>query len=458
LFHNFLAFYGKKLYLIISKGVAEKENMSTPITMPKQGQSVETCVLLEWMKKKGEQVKQGEILFSYETDKASFEFESPVSGVLLETFFSAQDDVPVHTAVAVIGEPGESVEHYRPEKDRPAEKNHETGKIPSLPAGEASALPVSAEGTIPQEPGSASPRAKKRADERGIDLTGVNGTGPGVRIIERDVLALPAPARTRRMQVPEEGTGRHDRSGTVERGASPAEDTVSEVKLSNMRKIIGSRMHQSLQQSAQLTMHAWADATALAACRKRFKSLFKEGKSAADITITDMVALAAARTLPSHPELNGLYKEEKVLRYRHVHLAMAVDTPRGLMVPVVRFADLLPLSSLSAQIKELAAQCREGAINPDLLSGGTITISNLGAFGIESFTPILNPPQVAILGVNAIVPRPVQTERGGCEVRPHIGFSLTIDHRVVDGAPGARFLKALCDAVAAIDSMLAVWG
>ena len=170
-----------------------------------------------------------------------------------------------------------------------------------------------------------------------------------------------------------------------------------------------------------------------------------------------MIALVVARTLPSHPELNSLYKDEKVLRYEHVHLAMAVDTPRGLMVPVVRFADQLPLESLSVRLKELAAQCREGSINPDLLTGGTITISNLGTFGIESFTPILNPPQVAILGVNAIAPRTVQAENGDYAVRPHIGFSLTIDHRVVDGAPGARFLKELCDHIAAVDSMLAVW-
>jgi pyruvate dehydrogenase E2 component (dihydrolipoamide acetyltransferase) len=284
----------------------------------------------------------------------------------------------------------------------------------------------------------------------------VNGTGPRGRIIERDVLAQPVLTRTAAMRRITEGLaaptgspGRQDRIRSADlvkaktpRYASPVEDFVSEVKLSNMRKIIGTRMQQSLQQSAQLTMHAFADATVLVACRKQFKA------RSTDITITDMIALAVARTLPQHPELNGIYKDEKILRYRHVHLAMAVDTPRGLMVPVVRFADLLLLEGLSLKLKELAAQCREGSINPDLLSGGTITISNLGAFGIESFTPILNPPQVAILGVNTIAPRPVQTEQGGCSVHPHIGFSLTIDHRVVDGAPGARFLKALCDTVA----------
>jgi pyruvate dehydrogenase E2 component (dihydrolipoamide acetyltransferase) len=433
LFHIFLAFYGKRLYIIISKRVAEKKFMSTPITMPKQGQSVETCVLLEWMKKKGEQVRQGDILFTYETDKASFEFESPVSGVLLETFFNAQDDVPVHTVVAVVGQPGESIEQFRPGKSA-----RSAAAISSTPPSKkAPAMPAPAAGNIKPVPGTASPRALRKAEKRRSDLSMVEGTGPGGRIIERDVLSLP-----RFPETAAAGSADGPRDG----------DIVSEVKLSNMRKIIGTRMQQSLQQSAQLTMHAFADATALVACRKEFKA------RGTDITITDMVALAAARTLPSHPELNGIYKDDKILRYKHVHLAMAVDTPRGLMVPVVRFADLLSLENLSVKLKELAAQCREGSINPDLLSGGTITISNLGAFGIEIFTPILNPPQVAILGVNTIVPRPVQTENGSCAVRPHIGFSLTIDHRVVDGAPGARFLKALCDSIAAVDTMLPVWG
>ncbi|MBN2187852.1 MAG: 2-oxo acid dehydrogenase subunit E2 [Chitinispirillaceae bacterium] len=412
--------------------------MSTPITMPKQGQSVETCVLLEWMKKKGEQVRPGDVLFTYETDKASFEFASPAAGVLLDTFFNAQDDVPVHTVVAVVGNPGESTEQFRPGQGARSAAVHGIAAPSSTPSSEkVPAMPAPAAGNIMRARGTASPRALRKAEKRRSDLSMVEGTGPGGRIIERDVLSL----------------SRFPETAAAESADGPRDgDIVSEVRLSNMRKIIGTRMQHSLQQSAQLTMHAFADATALVACRRQLKA------RGTDITITDMVALAVARTLPKHPDLNSLYKDEKLLRYTHVHLAVAVDTPRGLMVPVVRFADRLPLEKLSAKLKELAAHCREGSINPDLLSGGTITISNLGAFGIESFTPILNPPQVAILGVNAIVPRPVQTENGGCAVRPHIGFSLTIDHRVVDGAPGARFLKSLCESIAAVDTMLPVLG
>jgi len=434
--------------------------------MPKQGQSVETCVLLEWRKKKGERVKQGEILFSYETDKASFEFESPVAGVLLETFFNAQDDVPVHTHVAVVGEPGESAEQFRPERGNPADASGQNLKSTTLLVTDVPITPPPTALTTKLEPGAASPRARRKAMERGVDLSMVNGTGPQGRIIERDVLAQPALTRTaaahrtdENLSVPAGSSGRIRAMDLLDiktqKMVSTAEDLVSEVKISNMRKIIGTRMQQSLQQSAQLTMHAFADATALLAYRKQIKARGKE-TGCPDITITDVIAWAVARTLLSHLELNSLYKDEKVLRYEHVHLAMAVDTPRGLMVPVVRFADLLPLENLSVRLKDMAVQCREGSINPDLLTGGTITISNLGTFGIESFTPILNPPQVAILGVNAIVPRSVQAENGDYVVRPHIGFSLTIDHRVVDGAPGARFLKALCDFIADIDVILTV--
>jgi pyruvate dehydrogenase E2 component (dihydrolipoamide acetyltransferase) len=438
--------------------------MGTPITMPKQGQSVETCVLLEWMKKKGERVKQGDILFTYETDKASFEFESPAAGVLLETFFNAQDDVPVHTTVAVVGEPGERTEQFKPQRGIPADAGRQDSKTPAPPAADATITPSPAGGTAKSEPGAASPRARRKAMERGVDLSMVNGTGPQGRIIERDVLTQPSLTRTATARHTDEGltvpAGSSGRiraveliSGGVSQAAALEGDRVTEVKISNMRKIIGTRMQQSLQQSAQLTMHAFADATALLAYRRQIKARGKE-TGCPDITITDVIAWAVSRTLSSHPELNSLYKDEKVLRYEHVHLAMAVDTPRGLMVPVVRFADLLPLESISVRLKDLAAQCREGSINPDLLTGGTITISNLGTFGIESFTPILNPPQVAILGVNAIAPRSVQEKNGDYTVHPHVGFSLTIDHRVVDGAPGARFLKALCDCVAGIDVML----
>jgi pyruvate dehydrogenase E2 component (dihydrolipoamide acetyltransferase) len=444
--------------------------------MPKQGQSVETCVLLSWIKKKGERVKQGDILFSYETDKASFEFEAPASGVLLDVFFPEQADIPVLTNVAVIGEPGEDVEQFRPGTSSASGPAKEKSLDPSPRAkvdtsARTTDLPETAQSPQSAESqGASSPRARKTAEARGIDLATLSGSGPQGRIIERDVLAATPLTKTAAahrsasgLASPAEGTGIGGRIRAIDlvNPATPSagaatDDTVTEVKLSTLRKIVATRMYESLQQTAQLTMSAFADATALLAFRKRVKASAKE-LGLPDITVTDLIALAVARTLPAFPELNAIYKDNKVLQYKHVHLAMAVDTPRGLMVPVVRFADGLPLAALAAELKAMAAKCREGSINPDLLSGGTITITNLGMFGIDSFTPILNAPQVAILGVNAIAPKPLQTESGAYELRPHIGFSLTIDHRVVDGAPGARFLRALCDNIAKIDFLVAVW-
>jgi len=222
-----------------------------------------------------------------------------------------------------------------------------------------------------------------------------------------------------------------------------------------MRKIIADRMFQSLQQAAQLTMNTSARADGLLAYRAMVKKN-AESLGLANITVTDLVAFAVARTLPKFPEINALYADGTVRRYAHAHLAVAVDTPRGLMVPVVRFADCLSLNELAKAIKSLTQQCLDGAINPDLLNGGTFTLSNLGTFGIESFTPVLNAPQVALLGVNTISPKPVAKNDGSYEIVPHIGLSLTIDHRAVDGAPGARFAKAVVQAIENISMILAI--
>ncbi|MBD3419351.1 MAG: 2-oxo acid dehydrogenase subunit E2, partial [Chitinivibrionales bacterium] len=173
------------------------------------------------------------------------------------------------------------------------------------------------------------------------------------------------------------------------------------------------------------------------------------------ITLTDMIAFAATRTLVSYPELNSIFQNDTLYQYDHVHLALAVDTERGLMVPVVRFADLMSLNELAIALKELASRAKAGSINPDLLSGGTITLTNLGSFGIDSFTPVLNPPQVAILGVAGIHPKPVANADGSYDMLPHIGLSLTIDHQVVDGAPAAKFLQALVAQIENINLALA---
>jgi pyruvate dehydrogenase E2 component (dihydrolipoamide acetyltransferase) len=228
---------------------------------------------------------------------------------------------------------------------------------------------------------------------------------------------------------------------------------VQVIPVRGVRKVIAERMLQSLQTTAQLSLNAAADARVLQALRARFKAS-PEAMGLRGVTLNDLLLWAVARTLPAHPALNALFVGGEIHQHRHVQLGIAVDTPRGLMVPVVRQAEQLTLRQLSVEAKRLASACLESKITPDELVGGTFTVTNLGALGIESFTPVLNAPQVAILGVASIQLRPVEAD-GGVQFVPHIGLSLTINHQVIDGAPAARFLQALSQAIGSIDLLLA---
>jgi pyruvate dehydrogenase E2 component (dihydrolipoamide acetyltransferase) len=233
-----------------------------------------------------------------------------------------------------------------------------------------------------------------------------------------------------------------------------AEEEVEVFPLKGTRKVIATRMLESLQTTAQLTLNASADARALLAYRQRLKGS-AEGLGLQKVTINDLILFAVSRVLLQHLDLNTLFAENTISRYKNVHLGFAVDTPRGLLVPVIRQAQALSLKQISETSKRLATACLEGAISPDDLKGGTFTVSNMGNFGIESFTPLLNPPQVAILGVGNINLKPVEVE-GEVQFIPHLGLSLTINHQVVDGAPGARFLQTLSLGLAQIELLLAV--
>ncbi|GHT73808.1 hypothetical protein FACS1894124_2740 [Spirochaetia bacterium] len=232
-----------------------------------------------------------------------------------------------------------------------------------------------------------------------------------------------------------------------------------EAPIKGIRKLISDRMHQSLAESAQLTLNASAQAVRLQELRARMKASPEE-LGFAKVTVNDLILYAVSRTLPRFPFMNALKTGDTLKTYERVHLGVAVDTPRGLMVPVIRNANLLSLRQISAEAKRLAAACQKGGVSPDELSGSTFTVTNLGSMGISSFTPVLNAPEVGILGVCNIELKPVAAADGddGCGVQflPHIGLSLTINHQVVDGAPAARFLKALGEAVADIDLTLAM--
>jgi len=459
--------------------------------MPRQGNTVESCTIVEWHKNKGDAVTEGDVLFTYETDKATFECNAPTSGTLLDVFFGQDEDVPVLTHVAVVGEPGEDCASLRPDNaptagSAVAETEMAPDVPPAVPATSVEPASAGSTASAPAEGNgrtAVSPRARRIASAKGVDASRLTGSGPGGRVIERDIHAAAAqgvmltPTAAAKLSktggplpASETGIGGRIRAADLGGGASgattaakqqpvsattAADGEVTEIKLSKLRSIVATRMMASLRETAQLTMNASADASALLAYRAKVKA-GAEKLGINNITITDMVAYALTRVLPRFPEVNATLESDTIRQYRHVHLALAVDTPRGLVVPVVRTADQLSLNVLAAALKAMARQANDGSINPDLLAGGTITLSNLGTFGIESFTPILNPPQVAILGLTTITPKPVAASDGTWQAAPHIGLSLTIDHRALDGAPAARFLQALVGAVEGFDLTLAL--
>ena len=401
--------------------------MANAVIMPKAGITVESCIIGTWEKKVGDSVKVGDILFTYETDKASFECESTEEGTLLEIFFNDGDEVPCLMNVCAIGAPGEDCSALRPGDAALAETPAE-----EAPKAEAPAAPVEAPATtaVAGDKTAVSPRAKKLAERAGVDATLATPTGPNGRIIERDVRTL--------MENPVQAAPAVQTTAPV---VAIPEAEYEDVKFSGIRRAISKSMSTSLSTMAQLTHNTSFDATQILAYRKLLKA--SEGE-VSGITLGDIVLYAVSRTLLNHPDLNAHMLDDNNIRlFKHVNLGVAVDTPRGLMVPTIFNADQKSLLEISKEVKELAAACREGNISPDKLSGGTFTVSNLGNMGVESFTPVINPPQTGILGVCGTIDRVKKGKDGEIKIYPAMGLSLTYDHRAVDGTPAARFQKEL---------------
>lgn len=413
--------------------------MAIPVLMPRQGQSVETCILGQWYKTVGEEVSVGDILFSYETDKASFEEEAKEDGILLATFFNEGDEVPVLVNVAVIGKKGESFNEFMPGGE-PTEEKHEPKSQDEAPK----VIEFEVEIDSTDKRIRISPLAKKMAEKKGVDIQTLKGSGPHGRIIARDVETAE--------KIVEKVVETPKVLSIPKAIAAPAQTVVLEsgddfeIKLiPNIRKLIANAMHQSLQNSAQLTHHLSADARQLQRLRKKFKVEFAEGKIKQNITINDLVCFAVIRALEKFPQVNTHYHGDKMKWFNKVHLGLAVDTKRGLMVPALKNAGDLSITGLSGQLKELSTAARNGNVNPDLLSpaAATFTVSNLGNYGVEMFTPVINLPQTAILGVCAIIPRPKEIEEGVYGFVPMIGLSLTYNHQALDGGEATLFLAEI---------------
>ncbi len=427
--------------------------MASLILMPKVGITVESCVITKWHKAKGDTVKAGDLLFSYETDKASVDEEAKEDGVILEIFRVEGDDVPCLEGVAVIGKEGEDYSDLIPKTEDSQVEEVKEEKSVEVVAEVKEEVIATAEKS---ENFKASPRAKNYAKKHGIDLTTVSPTGPYGRIVEADVIR----AEKEGPVLTSAALGLNkDLNGVVGTGiggritvkdlshkqedisSAPTVADIEIVKLSNIRKVISKSMMTSLSTTAQLTNSSSFDATTIMNYRKALKDT-DEALGLSKITINDIILFAVSRALKNHRDLNAHLINDEMHYFNGVHLGIAVDTPRGLLVPTLFNADKMSLAEISENTKILINKTKDGSIEPDYLQGASFTISNLGTLGVESFTPVINPPQTGILGVCTVTDK-IKVVDG--EIKPYksMGLSLTYDHRAVDGAPAARFLMEL---------------
>lgn len=421
--------------------------MAQSVIMPRQGQSVESCIITTWHKKVGDTVAEGDLLFSYETDKSAFDEAAQVSGTLLAILFEEGDVVPCLENVCIVGEAGEDISALvasAPAEEAAAETPAAVEEVKTAAAPVVTAAPVQAGELI-----RISPRAKNLALQTGVDMTKVAPTGPHGRIIERDINAALDAGFVANVAAVEaflagnpvvtEDTAEETVDTKTAAVVSDDVRAYDEEPMSGVRRVIARQMHASLSEMAQLTLNASFDATALMNFRASLKAS-GEALGLGKISLNDMVLFAVSRTLLNYPEINANLVDDKFRKFKHANIGLAVDTERGLLVPTLFASEKMSLTDLSAYAKSAAAKARDGKLTPDEMSGGSFTVTNLGSLGIESFTPVVNPPQTAILGVCAITYR----LKADGTTYPAMGLSLTFDHRALDGAPAARFLKDLC--------------
>jgi pyruvate dehydrogenase E2 component (dihydrolipoamide acetyltransferase) len=449
--------------------------MISEVILPKLGQTMETGSVVDWLKEEGDAVNRGDALFTVESDKAVLEVEATARGFLRKILVPAGQAVPVLTVVALISrEADEDISSYAPPGAAPA--------AALAPETEAAALPQALPaGAADREAGRifASPRARKAAQEKGVDLAQVVGSGPNGRIVERDVIehaaarprATPVARRTAQalgvdlVALSGSGPGGRVTKADVEAAAAPAAPAgpagpvpakapagmpgmpetaeIESVPLAGMRRIIAERMAASHAATARVTLMTEVDATAFVEARQQLKASVTEEWGFAP-GYNDLLGLIVARALGEFPYMNARLSPDgsNIQRLSVVNLGLAVDTERGLLVPVIRDADQKGLRALGAEFRTLLERARAGRSLPDDLSGGTFTITNLGMYDVDAFTPIINLPEAAILGVGRIQPKAVVRD-GQIVARQMWTLSLAFDHRLVDGAPAARFLQRI---------------
>jgi pyruvate dehydrogenase E2 component (dihydrolipoamide acetyltransferase) len=385
--------------------------MATPVIMPKFGMAQEEATIVRWYKQEGERVERGEPLLEVMTDKVNMDVEAPASGVLLRAKYAVDDVVPVTVVIGYIGEPGEEIVEEEP---APVMK----------PAPKPVPVPAAPQPTAKVAPGKvkATPAARRLAREKGIDLSLVSGTGPEGLVRTEDVEAF----------VPQE---------------APLEGELAPLK--GVRKIIAQRMEASWHAAPHISFTVTIDMSEAEARRGKWNEGRTEGE--ANLSVTGVIIKAVADLLPTHRYLNASLRGEEVLLHHAVNIGMAVARDEGLIVPVLKGADRLTMGEIAIQCTDLAERARDGKLTPDEVSAGTFTVSNLGMFGVDQFTAIINPPESAILAVGTLGPEPVVLD-GKIEVRQRLRATLSVDHRVADGALAGRFLQDLKKALEAPES------
>ncbi|PFQ44450.1 branched-chain alpha-keto acid dehydrogenase subunit E2 [Bacillus cereus] len=387
--------------------------MAVEVVMPKLGMAMKEGIITSWNIKAGDNVAKGELIASINSEKIETEIEAPADGTVLDIAVSEDEGVPPGTVICYIGKPNEKVEMQ--ESTYVVEEKTSNIEVQNVQHQEPYAKEVAKQRV------KISPVAKKIATSENLDIKALVGTGPGGRITKADVLKV-LEVRVNILEVPKQ-------------------EESTEIPVTGMRKAIANRMHASLQNSAQLTLTMKVDVTDLVALHKEIAEVVQKRYNN-KLTITDFVSRAVVLALREHKEMNSAFINDVIHQFEHVHLGMAVALEKGLVVPAIRFANNLSLVELSKEIKNVAQKARAGNLSSDDMQGTTFTISNLGSFGIEYFTPVLNTPETGILGIGAIEHVPVykgkKLKKGSM-----LPLSLTFDHRVLDGAPAAAFLRTI---------------
>lgn len=389
--------------------------MATPILMPKLGLSMKTGTISKWMKNEGDKVKKGEYLLEVTTEKITNKIESKVDGILLAITASKGSVLPVGALICVIGEAGEDIASIIAEASAKAPAAGKPGAAKSASHVVRPKLSAEEIGKI-----KISPAARKMAEENGVDYSLIEGTGPEGRITRKDVEKAIA-----------EGVGAEE---------ADERETVKVIPYEGMRQAIGENMAKSYTSNARVTHHVRVDMSGILSLRKNIN----EGKDEKHkISVTAILTKAVARALELNPCVNASFTGTEIKVWKDVHIGMAVALPDGLIVPVIRNANTKRLAEVNREIVDLAKRARKNKLTMDEMGGATFTITNLGGYGsVDHFTPIINPPEVAILGVGRTTEQPAAVN-GQVVIRPMMGLSLVFDHRVVDGAPAAEWLALL---------------